>query len=326
MRKLLAVLLCVVAVPLATAQPPSPPAAPAALDPVVPQFAEIETVHSSARPGPALWHVTKGDSEVWILGIIAALPKDVTWSKQPLSDVMTGANAVIVPPKAKIDLLNISWFMLGHCCSFFRLNNGKLDDYLPNATKAKLAALRESVSGDAKLYQGDEPFGAAERLNRDFAKKYDLDGQNPMPVVLKLAGDKKVPQQPAFRFDPMPILREAVKLTPQQQLQCLEAAMEDVARAAAHGRAMAEAWAVGDIKGVKAHFAVSRLQDCQAATVHAIGEIEQNRIPAFVAAIDAALNTPGKTVAVVPLSPLLRKGGVLEQLEAQHVSIEGPAE
>jgi len=293
---------------------------------VVPQFAEIETVRSIARPGPALWHITKGNSEVWIMGMIRALPKDVIWNKQPISDVITGANAIIAPPKAKIDVMDVSWFLLGHCCSLFRLNKGKLDDFLPEATKVKLAMLRESVGGDARLYQGDEPLGAADRLNSDFAKKYGLSEQNPLPTVLQLASDKNVPQQPAFRFDPMPIVREAVKLTSQEQLPCLEAAMEDAARAAEHGRAMAEAWAVGNIKEVKAHFAVSRLQDCQAATVHAIGDIEQNRIPAFVTAIDAALDKPGKTVVVVGLLPLLRKGGVLEQLETQHLSIEGPTE
>ncbi len=293
---------------------------------MVPQFAEIETVRASAAPGPALWHVVKGDSEVWILGMIGTLPKDVTWNKQPLSEIMTGAHAIIVPPTAKIDVLDISWFILGHCCSLFRLDSGKLDDFLPEATKVKLAAMRESVGGDAKLYQGDEPFGAGGRLNSDFAKRYDLWGQNPMPAVLKLASEKKVPQQPAFRFDPMPIVREAIKLTPQQQLPCLEAAMEDSARMASHGRAMAEAWAVGDIKEVKAHFAVPRIQDCQAATVHAMGAMEQNRIPAFVAAIEAALDKPGKTIAIVGLPPLLRKGGVLEQLEARHLTIEGPAE
>ena len=41
--------------------------------------------------------------------------------------------------------------------------------------------------------------------------------------------------------------------------------------------------------------------------------------------IDGALNKPGKTIVEVQIGPLLRRGGVLQRLEAQHVAIEGPA-
>jgi hypothetical protein len=102
--------------------------------------------------------------------------------------------------------------------------------------------------------------------------------------------------------------------------------MEDIERRVAHARPMAEAWAVGDIKGVKENFAESRSQDCLAAAVHAFGAMQQNRVPAFVAAIDAALDKPGKVVAVMDMGPLLRRDGVLARLEAQHLIIEGPAE
>lgn len=325
MRKWLA-LACVLLVTGAAAQP-APPPQPPTLDPVVPQWADIETVHATAAPGPALWHVTKGDSEVWILGMVGSLPKGVAWNQQPLADAMQGSRVFIVPERPDIDLLDISWFLISHCCSPLRLDSGKLDDFLPEPTRLKLASMRETAGGDAKLYQGDEPLRAAIRLGVDFRKKYSPDGfDNPMQAVFKLARDNKVPQQPTFHFDPMPMARELFKLTAQQQRPCLEAQMEDLDRGAHHARAMAEAWAVGDIKGVKENFAEPRLTDCLAAAVHAFGAMQQNQAPSFVAAIDAALTKPGKSFAVVDMGPLLRKGGVLEQLEAQHLTIEGPAE
>jgi uncharacterized protein YbaP (TraB family) len=325
MRKWLA-LACTLLVTGAVAQPaPQPPA----LDPVVPQWAEIETVHATAAPGPALWHVTKGDSEVWILGMVGGLPKGVTWNQQPLAAVMTGSHALILGPRADINLLDISWFLISHCCSPLRLDSGKLDDFLPDPTKLKLAAMRESVGGDAKLYQGDEPLRAAMRLSSDFGKKYDDlggGGEDPMQAVLKLARDNKVPQQPIFHFDPIPLGKELLALTPQQQRPCLEAQMEDIERRIHNVRPMAEAWAVGDISGIKEHFAESRITDCLAAAVHAFGAMQQNQVPGLVAAIDQALDKPGKTFVVIGMGPLLRKNGVLEQLEGQHLAIEGPAE
>jgi uncharacterized protein YbaP (TraB family) len=320
MRNLLA-LFCV----LTMASEANAQSAPA-LEPVVPQWSEIDTIEVHAPPGPALWHVTKGNSEVWIMGMIGSLPKGVTWNQHQFSELLTGSRAIVMPPRANINLLDIGWFLLGHCCSLFRLNAGKLDDVLSEPARLKLASMVQSVSGNMKDYQGDEPFGAAQRLNRDFTKKYGLDGDNPMDAVNKLISSKGVKLEPAFRFDPMPIIREAIKLTPDQQRPCLDAGMEDAARMAEHGVAMGNAWAIGDIKSVKQHFAEPRTQDCLVAAVHALGEMEQNRVPSFVAAIDAALDKPGKTIAVVGLGPLLRQGGVLEQLEAQHLTIEGPAQ
>ena len=327
MRKWLT-LACIFTVTTAAAQPAPPPPS-SAPEPIVPQWAQIETIEtieSHASPGPALWHITKGNSEVFVLGMIGNLPKGVTWNSKHLADVMTGAHTIITPPSASFGALEVSWFIVTHCCSLFRLEDGKLDDFLPEPTRLRLATMRESVGGDAKLYQGDEPLGAANRLGRDFAKKYELDGDNPMKVVNKLISEKHVKEQPAFRFEVIPLIKEALKLTPQQQRPCLETAMEDTIRQKDHARPMAEAWAVGDIADLKTHFAEPRTQDCLVAAVHAMGALEQNRVPGFVTAIDAALEKPGKTMVVIGMGPLLRKGGVLELLEAQHLTIEGPPE
>jgi len=326
MRKWL-VLACVFTVTGATAQTP-PPSPESSIPPLVPQWTEVETVHARAAPGPAVWHITKGDSEVWILGMIGSTPKDVGWNSAPLAALMKGSRALLLAPRPDIDILDVSWFLITHCCSIFRLDKGHLDDFLPEPMKARLNTMRESVGGDAKLYQGDEPLGAANRLGGDFSKKYanDFRGDDPMKIVNKLASDNKVPQQPVSRFDPIPIAKELFQLTPSRQLPCLEAQMEDLERRVSHGRAMAQAWAVGDIRDVKAHYAEPRITDCLAAAVHAFDELQQNLVPVFVTAIDGALEKPGKTFVVIGMGPLLRKGGVLERLEAQHLKIEGPAE
>ena len=92
-----------------------------------------------------------------------------------------------------------------------------------------------------------------------------------------------------------------------------------------HADKAGRAWVVGDIRTVKANYGESRFGACVLAAVRAMGDIDARNIADTVAAIDAALNQPGKTIAVVNMGPLLRKNGVLEQLEARHVAIEGPA-
>jgi uncharacterized protein YbaP (TraB family) len=297
-------------------------------DPPVPDWAQVETVDVTARPGPALWHITRGDSEVWILGMVGAMPKDLDWNRQTLADVMDGARAIIMPPRGNISLLSAGWFLITHV--------GDLDTSLPRGQTLQamtpepvwmhLMTTAAALGDKPEHYTNQNPMGAAQHLNQALAKNIGLGGNEPMTTIFKLAREKKVPQQPAMQFDVLPIVKEAVKLSPQQQEPCLDEAITDVDRMNAHALAAARAWAVGDVKNVKANFAESRFNDCAATIVHAYGNVDQQRATAFTAAIDDALNKPGKTIVVMGMGPLLRKGGVLEQLSARHVTIEGPAE
>ena len=77
---------------------------------------------------------------------------------------------------------------------------------------------------------------------------------------------------------------------------------------------------------MKAHYAESRLMNCAIGTVTRAAAIEARNVAETVSAIDGALKKPGKTIAVVNLGPLLRKGGVLEKLAAMGVTVQAPAE
>ena len=57
-----------------------------------------------------------------------------------------------------------------------------------------------------------------------------------------------------------------------------------------------------------------------------VGDINARNSAEYVSAIDAALNQSGKTIVVIGIGPLLRKGGVLERLQGLHLVLEGPAE
>src|SRR5215472_6824458 len=87
---------CLAALPLrAHAQtPPTPPA---------PQvWGAPEIVEVQAEPGPAVWHLTRGDSEVWILGTVGAMPDGLKWNKDYLAGLLEGARAILMPPRTSI--------------------------------------------------------------------------------------------------------------------------------------------------------------------------------------------------------------------------------
>jgi len=293
-----------------------------------PDWGTVETVQVQARPGPAVWHVTRGESEVWILGMAGALPKGMDWNKQYLSELLDGARTIIMPPRGNAGILEIGWFLLTHPGILdMSLPRGRtLQAMVPEPVWTHFLTVVTAIGDTPDRYKTDTPFGAMQRLNSASNKHSNLAGNEPMDTINKLARDKKVPEQPTFRFEVIPIAEEFVKLTPEQQLPCFAEAVEDVDRLSQHAAAAGAAWAVGDIKGVKAHFAESRTNDCMDGLVHSLGDVDQKRVAAFTDAIDEALNKPGKTIVVMGIGPLLRKGGVLEQLEARHMTVEGPAE
>jgi uncharacterized protein YbaP (TraB family) len=153
-----------------------------------------------------------------------------------------------------------------------------------------------------------------------------LSGDEPRDTIRDLANHKNIPAKPITRFEAMDAIREVLKLTPEQQRACLAQSVEDVTWALGHADKAGRAWAVGDLRTVKANYGESRFGTCILQAVQAMGDIDARNIADTVAAIDAALNQPGKTVVVIGVGPLLRKGGVLEQLKARGVAIEGPAE
>lgn len=292
----------------------------------VPDWAEIEAVEVNAKPGPAVWHLTRGNSEVWILGLVGAIPKDMDWNKQYLSELFDGARAIVMPPKANVALTDIAWFLIRHGGEL-RLPRGQtLEEGLPEDLRARFEAARDSVGGDRDEYHTDIPIRAAMRLQQDFVKKAGLSGREPRETIDDLARDKRIHSIPVTRFEAMDAVRDILKLTPQQQRVCLAQAVEDVAWGLGHAAPAARAWGRGDIKTVKANYSESRLGNCIIEAVQAIGDINTRNSAEYVSAIDAALNQPGKRIVVIGMGPLLRRGGVLERLQALHLAIESPAE
>jgi uncharacterized protein YbaP (TraB family) len=291
-----------------------------------PDWAEIETVTVKAEPGPAVWHLTRGNSEVWVLGMVGGLPKGLTWNRQYLSELFDGAHAILMPPRADVGLADIAWFLIRHGGELSLPRGQTLEDGLPDDLRARFIVARDAVGGDDSEYRTDIPIRAAIRLQQDAMKKINLSGEEPRKTVSDLADAKDIPAKPITRFEAMDAIRDVLKLSLDQQRACLGQAVEDVTWLLAHADKEGRAWVVGDVKTVKANYAESRFGICMLQAVKAMGDIDARNTADMVGAIDTALNQPGKTIAVVGMGPLLRKGGVLEQLKARHVAIEAPVE
>lgn len=285
---------------------------------------EVVVVTTQAA-GPALWHVKKGDSEIWILGTIGLMPKKLAWNSMHLAQVIEGARVVLAPPKATSGFFETSWFLLTHRGLLSMPDDRKLEDTLPPDLKTRFIATRGSLGLDAGKFEDDTPIVAAVKLDNRFTEANDLDEAEPWQTVEKIAREKRVPARSIGEYGALALVKELLRLPQAAQQICLTEAVGNVEQRAVHLRPLADAWATGDVKAIKAHYVPSKFDKCVKQT-GSFNKLYDRAVADYMKAIQDALSKPGKVVMLADIGALLRNTGVAEQLHAQGVTIEGPGE
>jgi uncharacterized protein YbaP (TraB family) len=297
------------------------------LGPIAVAQNEIEEITS--LPTPPLWRLTRPanpNSEVWILGTVGAMPRGIQWNRNAIGQLMDGARAVVMPPQADANLIDIGWFLLWNGGKLSLPRGQTLESILPPDLRAKFIEVRTELGRDEDRYKTDVPLRAIFRLQGDFNDKFRLGGGEPNRTIRNLADDKDVPIAPVGKFKVMDAARAAVRLPLDKQVACFAAAMEDFDRLKAHAEIAGRAWAKGDFKTVREHYAEYRVLDCAVAALESAASLNELQTVSFVNAVNDALSKPGKTIVTIGIGPLLRANGVLERLQKQGIAIEAPPE
>ncbi len=298
--------------------------APDSAKPPISDWSNIETVIVSAKSsGPALWHVARGDSEVWILGTVQPLPKGLKWNSDRIGALMRGAHSLLLPPRGQVGLFEGAWFLLTGMGTIEQPDGTMLEASLPEPLRGRFAAARAAVHQDADRYEKFLPAIAALMLESDFWKANDFSMTSVQKIVELLAAQAAVPAHPIATYPAMDVIHDVPKMSVAANRACLEYALSDIDIQSAHAVAAAQAWAVGDLAGVEANYSEIKLDAClQQNSAYAV--LREKAIGDTANAITGALNRSGKTFVVIPMGILLRKGGVLERLKAAGLTITEP--
>lgn len=299
-------------------------AAPPAATPPIADWSKIETVLVTAkRPGPALWHVVRGQSEVWILATVEPSPSGLKWDTSEVARLLKGAKILLLPPRGQVGLFEGTWFLLTGLSTLELPSGTTLEASLREPVKSRFVAARLALHKDAERYDKYLPAVAAVALESDFWNANGLKFNGAQRTVERLATQALVPVRTIAVYSAMDVIHDVPKLSPAANLVCLEDALNDIDTQSVHAAVAAKAWAVGDLDGVKAHYSETRLDAClQQSGVYAA--LRDKAISDVANAISGALDKPGKSFAVMPMGIWLRKGGVLERLEAAGLTISGP--
>ena len=137
-------------------------------------WAAPEIVEVQAAPGPAVWHLTRGESEVWILGTVGSMPDGLTWNKNYLGELLDGARAILLPPRPSIGVFEGAWFLITNGGKFSLPRGQTLEPSLSAELRARFVATREHLGQTENRYKTDTPLRAALRLQQDLQDKLDL--------------------------------------------------------------------------------------------------------------------------------------------------------
>jgi hypothetical protein len=287
----------------------------------------VETVVVTAEGrGPAIWRLRRGGGEAWILGTVGPMPEDLQWNRDSLKPFIAGARQLLLPPAPDVNFVDAAWFYLWNGDLLRQPRGQTLEASLPEPLRADFATARGLARQDPDRYATDTPLVAAIRLQRDLTDARDLSRAEPRRTVERMARAARIRITRMGSFEMMPTVRTVLALPQDRQRPCLAQAVADAGRMAQQARPAAEAWADGNIAAVKAHYAETRLLECITTASQQAAAINALSVSLIVGGLDEALKAPGKSVAVISIGPLLRQGGVLEQLAARGVTIDHPAE
>ena len=280
----------------------------------VQDWSTIETVVVTAKPpGPARWHAVKGRAEVWILPTVSPVPKDLHWDDSAIAALIKDANAVLLPPRGEVGVFEGLWFYMTDMDSLEQKNGAALEATLPAPLKERFVTTRQKIGKDADRYGRFLGGVAALMLESDYWKFAQLSPNGPQKSIERLASRAGVHAKAVAVYPAMSIVHDVPNMSAAAHLACISDALDDIAVEEEHALPAAQAWAVGDIAGVKNNYAEIKLDQCLSAS-NAYSVLRENANRDMTAAILAALDKPGKTIAVMPIGFFLRKGGVLPLL------------
>ncbi len=291
-----------------------PDAAPA---PAKPWSDITEVVVRAHVPGPAMWKLTRGESTVWVMGTLHVSPKAVPWDATRFKRILDGAHVLILPRVVNDDTVSEQDMELA--------GSKQLSDVVSPATYArfKTALQRENFDGlpTGLAYQ---PAWAGAWLIVRVYEAHGITTHIVPPEVARYAAQSRVPIKYVDRHTTRLQVRQYSQIDPTTGEACLNDYLDSIDHDIATTDDMGKSWAEGDVSSILAHHREPAWVTCFLSQPKFGDLYEKYAVDDMVKAADNALKTPGKSVAVMPLSDLLRKDGILDQLRAEGVVISSP--
>jgi uncharacterized protein YbaP (TraB family) len=286
-----------------------------------------EIVVTAERAGPGMWHVHRGAANVWILGSISPLPRDITWRSKQVEFVLESTSQVLVQKPLEISIPRILWMLIADR-KYLMVGGGKrLKDILPPDLYRRFAAQRSNVGEDADKWERYRPIVAVAFLQRDAFHQVNLSMRLDLGAALRVLAKKHGVRIEEIKVAGVSDMLEALKTMPAAtERTCVEASLTTIESGLPRLVDRAQAWAVGNVERIENLPELKDVDACRSAldagkgALDVIGRIRQT----WLENIEKYLRSAGTTIAVVNLDMLLERGGLLDALRGKGYEVDPP--
>jgi len=316
----------------AVAQPVAdpPPATPADDAPVEETVEEV--LVAGERAGPGLWKVRKGDHTLFLLATITPAPKKLEWRSREVESVLARAQA-FVPARPEVDA-DIGPIKAVQLYMQYRKLRGnaegeRLEAVLPPPLFARFEKLRTKYAPRDRSMLERRPMLAVLELQSAAVERSGLTFRSDVArKVEKLARERKVPVQRAEIKvdDARGTLAEMGQIPLPAEIACMEVILGRIEADLANSRQRAEAWAVGDVGGLRSGAASQASATCLDSLRNSarVTKLLRDFETAWLGVVTRSLERNPVTLAIADIDGLLRPGGILAQLRARGYEIDEP--
>ena len=295
-----------------------------------------EILVTGERPGPAMWRVSNGTHDLWILATLLPLPKHMTWRSHVVENRIVLSQVVLAPPEIMAD---IEFFgnpiYAQYLVQAQAIRNGRsLKQILPNDIYVRWQAVKNQYLGSA-YSERTRPLLDALRLYQRAVEQSGLTTDESVWRTVKSISHRNhvkiVPTVINLKMDtPAVWIGEFVSVPLSQEQDCLEKTIERVETDIEPMRHRANLWSVGDVEALRALTYTDDRITCFNAVFsvpkfHA--EIDQavaQMYDEWLAAAETALSQNVSSFAVLPISELLKADGWLDRLRAKGYAVKEP--
>lgn len=304
---------------------------------------EAPVVVEGEQPGPGLWLVRSPDHqhELYILGTLSPLPAKMQWQSKQMDRVIANAQEVIRPPYVSFSV-DVGWFkglmLLPKMLGARKNPDGKtLQETVSPKSYARWQVLKARYIGGDGGVEKWRPLFAAQELYKEAMKKQGLDSGKSVTEQMNKAIETYHPAVTVVKeeikvTDVKPLLKEWSKTT-LDDLACFDNTMTQLEANVDAMRARANAWATGDIAGLRTlppayqwEACINALNESGIGKRLGFGDSEKKVRAKWMAAAEAALAKNTVTFAVVPINSLLGEQGYLAKLQAKGNTVIAPDE
>jgi hypothetical protein len=337
---ILRLLTCLSVLLLSAAANAAEPAAPAQSPPADESVRQLETVEVIAKiTGPGLWQVRNGDKVLWILGTQSPLPRRFEWESEELVERLGESQLLIAPPTVKFEGVGAirGLFLLPSLFKARRDPEGRsLEESVGPELYAQWQVLKQRYFPRKRKTDTWRPMIAALELYSEAIEDARMTGSGPVwKAVRKAARRLRLPiEEPAVTLrieDPRGAIRSFAE-NRLDDMACFRLTIERLESDIALMRERAEAWAVGDVEGLRALPLSDQNEACREAFLQAAVSKEQgfDNLPervrdAWLETAQKALAEHRSSVAVLPISVLIDPSkGVVAELRALGFEVIEP--